>query len=176
MEGPERRRGTGTDRDRKRLLRPCSDRRPGPQDSGGPGSSLGPTGTCFQTRSHRPSAQGHGCPPTWDTSSESGEGDRRGRPSPAQAIRALSPIPALPALWLDFGLSWAPRQKRRFLQKAFSYVALPLLGWRRQGEATWLVRGIKPPPDSGPSSSSHHREQSPSRPGFQRAGRDPGLS
>lgn len=58
VEGPERRRGTGTDRDRKRLLRPCSDRRPGPQDGGDLGSSPGPTGTCFQARFPRPSAPG----------------------------------------------------------------------------------------------------------------------
>lgn len=78
MEGPERRRGTGTDRNKKRSLRPGSQRRLGPRTGVArtapqKAASLKPASK--PTR-FRPLGPDHSCPPTWDIDTEAGEGGR----------------------------------------------------------------------------------------------------
>lgn len=99
------------------MLRPCSGRRPGPQDGGGPGSSPGPTGTCFQAFSPWALRPGpHQC---------RGWG---GRLSPAQAIQALSSTQALPSLWLGFGHPVGhPDTTEAFFRKCFLVWLYPCL-------------------------------------------------
>ena len=101
MEGPERRRGTGTDRNRKRSLRPGSQRRLGPRTGvarAAPqkAASLKHASkpTCF-----RPLAPDHSCPPTWDIDTEAGE---RGRDPAGSASPETRPSPAL-----AMALTWA---------------------------------------------------------------------